>query len=104
MLCPCPCVRPGVRSGACFHGDSSFFDGLWRSIKSSILNGIRGFRTCVRSLTSTVFRDFCSDILGVKIVEKKVDTLGNLEFFVVGVGCWGWVVEGGKCIRYASIL
>ena len=51
-----------------------------------------------------MFRDFCSDILGVKIVAKKVDTLGNLEFFVVGVGCWGWVVEGGKCIRYASIL
>ena len=37
-----------------------------------------------------------SDILGVKIVAKKGDTLGNLEVFVLRVGCWGWVVWEGK--------
>ena len=43
------------------------------------------------------FKDFVfSDILGVKIVAKKEDTLGNLEVFVLSVGCWGWVVWGGK--------
>ena len=44
------------------------------------------------------FKDFVfSDILGVKIIAKKVDTLGNLEVFVLRVGCWGWVGEV-KCI------
>ena len=36
-----------------------------------------------------------SDISGVKNVAKKVDMLGNLKVFVLGVGCWGWVVLGG---------
>ena len=43
------------------------------------------------------FRDFAfSDISGVKNDAKKGDTLGNLEVFVLSVGCWGWVVWGGK--------
>ena len=43
------------------------------------------------------FKDFVfSDLLGVKIDAKKEDTLGNLDVFVLGAGCWGWLVEGGK--------
>ena len=43
------------------------------------------------------FKDFVfSDISGVKNVAKKVDMLGNLEVYVLRVGCWGWVIEGGK--------
>ena len=43
------------------------------------------------------FKDFAfSDILGVRIVAKKRDTSGNLEVFVLRVGCWGWVIEGLK--------
>ena len=34
--------------------------------------------------------------MGVKIVAKKVDLSGNLEVFVLRVGCWWWVFEGGK--------
>ena len=42
-------------------------------------------------------KDFVfSDLLGVKIDAKKGDKLCNLEVFVLGVGCWGWVVGGGK--------
>ena len=37
-----------------------------------------------------------SDLLGVKNDAKKGDTLGNFEVFVLSVGCWGWVVWGGK--------
>ena len=37
-----------------------------------------------------------SDLLGVKIADKKEDILGNLMFFVLGVGYLGWVVWEGK--------
>ena len=40
--------------------------------------------------------DLPPNFLGVKIGAKKVDALGNLEVFVLRVGCWGWVIEGGK--------
>ena len=36
------------------------------------------------------------DLFGVKIDAKKGDLLCNLEVFVLGVGCWGCVVWGGK--------
>ena len=43
------------------------------------------------------FKDFAfSGISGVRNVAKKVDMLGNLEVYVLRVGCWGWVIEGGK--------
>ena len=42
-------------------------------------------------------KDFVfSDISGVKNVAKAGDMLGNLEVFVLGVGCWGVLVEGGE--------
>ena len=34
--------------------------------------------------------------MGVKLVRQMVVTKGNLEVFVLRVGCWGWVIEGGK--------
>ena len=43
------------------------------------------------------FKDFSlSDLLGVKFDAKKVDMLGNLKVFVLGVGCLGWVLGGGR--------
>ena len=35
-----------------------------------------------------------SDLSGVKIDAKKGDIIGNFKVFVLGVGCWGWVVGG----------
>ena len=36
-----------------------------------------------------------SNLSGVKIDAKKGD-IGNFKVFVLGVGCWGWLVGGGK--------
>ena len=40
--------------------------------------------------------DFVTDFLWVKFYDKKCDSLGKFKVFVLGVGCWGWVIEGGK--------
>ena len=37
-----------------------------------------------------------SDLSEDKIDAKKEDIIGNFEVFVLGVGCWGCVVWGGK--------
>ena len=45
-----------------------------------------------------------SDILGVKNVTKKVDTLGNLEVFVLGVGCWLREMKFKRCASVLSLI
>ena len=51
------------------------------------------------------FKDFVfSYILGVKIGAKKVDMLGNLEVFVLGVGCWLREMKFKRCASVLSLI
>ena len=40
--------------------------------------------------------DFVTDFLWVKFDAKKCNSSGKFKVFVLGVGCWGVLVEGGE--------